>query len=100
PSMKVVDMATALAPDLPHEVMGIRPGEKLHEVMVTEDDAVSTVELSDRYVIEPAIHLWDWEALATNGSKPVAEGFRYASNTNEDWLDAETLRELMAHMEQ
>ena len=68
--------------------------------MVTEDDAVSTVELSDRYVIEPAIHLWDWEAPATNGSKPVAEGFRYASNTNEDWLDAETLRELMAHMEQ
>jgi UDP-N-acetylglucosamine 4,6-dehydratase len=100
PSMKVVDMATALAPDLPHEVVGIRPGEKLHEVMVTEDDAVSTVELFDRYVIEPAIHLWDWEAPATNGSKPVAEGFRYASNTNEDWLDAETLRELMAHMEQ
>ncbi len=100
PSMKVVDMATALAPDLPHEMVGIRPGEKLHEVMVTEDDAVSTVELSDRYVIEPAIHLWDWEAPATNGSKPVAEGFRYASDTNEDWLDAESLRELMAHMEQ
>ncbi|MDP6781610.1 MAG: UDP-N-acetylglucosamine 4,6-dehydratase (inverting) [Alphaproteobacteria bacterium] len=100
PSMKVVDMATALAPDLPHEVVGIRPGEKLHEVMITEDDAASTVELSDCYVIEPAIHLWDWEPPASNGSKPVAEGFRYASNTNEDWLDAETLRELMAHMEQ
>ncbi len=100
PSMKVVDMATALAPDLPHEMVGIRPGEKLHEVMVTEDDAVSTVELSDRYVIEPAIHLWDWEPQATRGSEPVAEGFRYASNTNEDWLNAETLRELVAHMEQ
>ena len=100
PSMKMVDMATALAPDLPHEVTGIRPGEKLHEVMVTEDDAVSTVELSDRYVIEPVIHLWDWDPQTTRGSKPVAEGFRYASNTNEDWLDAEILRELIAHMEQ
>jgi UDP-N-acetylglucosamine 4,6-dehydratase len=98
--MKVVDMATALAPDLSHEVVGIRPGEKLHEVMITEDDAVSTVELSDRYVIKPAIHLWDWVPPATDGGKPVAEGFRYASNTNEDWLDAETLRELMTRMEQ
>ena len=51
-------------------------------------------------MIEPVIHLWDWDPQATRGSKPVAEGFRYASNTNEDWLDAETLRELMAHMEQ
>ncbi len=100
PSMKVVEMALALAPDLSHEVVGIRPGEKLHEVMITEDDAVSTVELSDRYVIEPAIHLWDWESPATDGSKPVAEGFRYASNTNEDWLDVDALRELMTRMEQ
>ena len=100
PSMKVVDLATALAPDLPQEVVGVRPGEKLHEVMITEDDAVSTVELSDRYVIEPAISLFDRERQATDGSKPVAEGFRYASNTNEDWLDAEALRELMTHMEQ
>ena len=100
PSMKMVDMATALAPDLSHEVVGIRPGEKLHEVMITEDDAVTTVELSDRYVIEPAIHLWDGESSTSDESKPVAEGFRYASNTNEDWLDAEALRELMTHMEQ
>jgi len=68
--------------------------------MITEDDAVSTVELSDRYVIEPAIHLWNGEPRDTEDKRPVAEGFRYASNTNEDWLDAETLRELMAHMEQ
>ena len=100
PSMKVVDMATALAPDLPHEVVGIRPGEKLHEVMIAEDDAVSTVELSDRFVIEPAIHLWDWESSASDGSKPVAEGFRYASNINDDWMDGETMCKLIAHMEQ
>ena len=100
PSMKVVDLSTALAPDLPQEVVGVRPGEKLHEVMITEDDAVSTVELSDRYVIEPAISLFDRERQATDGNKPVAEGFRYASNTNEDWLDAETMCELIAHMEQ
>tara|TARA_B100002003_G_C14066731_1_gene513318 strand:+ start:227 stop:1261 length:1035 start_codon:yes stop_codon:yes gene_type:complete len=100
PSMKVVDMATVLAPDLPHEVVGIRPGEKLHEVMITEDDAVSTMELSDRFVIEPAIHLWNWESSATDGSKPVAEGFRYASNINDDWMDGETMCELIARMEQ
>ncbi len=100
PSMKVVDMATALASDLPHEVVGIRPGEKLHEVMIAEDDAVSTVELSDRFVIEPAIHLWDWESSASDGSKPVAEGFRYASNINDDWMDGETMCKLIAHMEQ
>ena len=100
PSMKVVDMATALAPNLPHEVIGIRPGEKMHEVMITEDDAVSTVELPDRFVIEPAIHLWGWESSAMDGGKPVTEGFRYASNTNEDWLDGETMCELIAHMKQ
>jgi UDP-N-acetylglucosamine 4,6-dehydratase len=100
PSMKVVDMATVLAPDLPHEVVGIRPGEKLHEVMITEDDAVSTMELSDRFVIEPAIHLWNWESSAMDGSKPVAEGFRYASNINDDWMDGETMCELIARMEQ
>ena len=100
PSMKVVDMATVLAPDLPHEVVGIRPGEKLHEVMITEDDAVSTMELSDRFVIEPAIHLWNWESSATDGRKPVAEGFRYASNINDDWMDGETMCELIARMEQ
>ncbi len=100
PSMKVVDMATVLAPDLPHEVVGIRPGEKLHEVMITEDDAVSTMELSDRFVIEPAIHLWNWESSATDGRKPVSEGFRYASNINDDWMDGETMCELIARMEQ
>ena len=100
PSMKVVDMALALAPDLPHEMVGIRPGEKLHEVMITEDDAVSTMELPDRFVIEPSIHLWDWESSATDGNKPVAEGFRYASNTNDDWLDGKTMCELIANMKQ
>ena len=100
PSMKVVDMALALAPDLPHEMVGIRPGEKLHEMMITEDDAVSTMELPDRFVIEPSIHLWDWESSATDGNKPVAEGFRYASNTNDDWLDGKTMCELIANMKQ
>ncbi|MEE1562437.1 MAG: UDP-N-acetylglucosamine 4,6-dehydratase (inverting) [Alphaproteobacteria bacterium] len=100
PSMKVVDMALALAPDLPHEMVGIRPGEKLHEMMITEDDAVSTMGLPDRFVIEPSIHLWDWESSATDGNKPVAEGFRYASNTNDDWLDGKTMCELIANMKQ
>ena len=53
PSMRIVDLATAMAPDMPHEIVGIRPGEKLHEVMITEDDARTTLELDDRYVICP-----------------------------------------------
>ena len=77
PSMKVVDLARILAPDLPHRVVGIRPGEKLHEVMITEYDARTTVELDDRYVITPAFLdgvSKDYEAL---GGSQVAECFRY-----------------------
>lgn len=91
PSMKVADMATAIAPDLPHKDVGIRPGEKLHEVMVTEDDARTTVEYPDRYVIEPALNFWKRDAHKCLGAVPVEEGFSYASNTNSDWLNASRL---------
>lgn len=101
PSMKIVDVARCLAPDLPHEVVGIRPGEKLHEVMITEDDARSTFDLEDRYVIEPSFHFWtrrpvDNTAAKKVKAKPVAEGFRYASDTNTHWLDDEGLRRLLS----
>ena len=64
PSMRVVDLARCLAPDLPHRVVGIRPGEKLHEVLITEDDSRTTVALRDRYVIEPPFGLASRAALA------------------------------------
>jgi UDP-N-acetylglucosamine 4,6-dehydratase len=95
PSMKVVDVARALAPDLPHEMIGIRPGEKLHELMITADDARSTLALEDRYIIEPTLSFWSNAHLIGNGAAAVPEGFEYASHINEDWLDTETLLDLM-----
>ncbi|MGB8842719.1 MAG: UDP-N-acetylglucosamine 4,6-dehydratase (inverting) [Aliidongia sp.] len=95
PSMRVADLARCMAPDLPTRVIGIRPGEKLHEVMVTEDDSRQTLELDDRYVIEPAFNFWAREPYIDLGARPVPDGFRFASDTNTDWLDAERLGQLL-----
>ena len=94
-SMKIVDVAEAMAPDLPREIVGIRPGEKLHEVMITEDDARLTLELDDCYVIEPDFAFWKRESYEESGAKRVASGFRYASNTNDKWLDHESFITLL-----
>ena len=94
PSMRLVDLARCLAPDLPHRVVGIRPGEKLHEVLITEDDSRTTVALHDRYVIEPPFGLAS-RAGTPAEAEPVPEGFRYASDTNEEWLDPEQMRRLI-----
>jgi UDP-N-acetylglucosamine 4,6-dehydratase len=96
PSMRIVDLAECFAPDLPRRVVGIRPGEKLHEVMITEDDSRLTLELEDRYVIEPAFAWWQRGPYTAAGAKPVADGFRFASDINTDWLDAERLQQLIA----
>ena len=95
PSMRMVDLAKAMAPQLPHKIVGIRPGEKLHEVMVTEDDSRSTVELPDRYVIEPQFHWWKRRSFAEDGAARVADGFRYASDTNKQWLDLDGLNKML-----
>lgn len=96
PSMRTVDLAKALAPHLPHRIVGIRPGEKLHEVMVPEDDARSTLELDDRYVILSA---YDQAQRATQyraqGGRPLPEGFSYSSDTNPEHLDARGLQSLL-----
>jgi UDP-N-acetylglucosamine 4,6-dehydratase len=96
PSMRMTDLAACLAPRLPIREIGIRPGEKLHEVMVTDDDSRLTLELPDRYVIEPAFSFWKRETYLKSGARSVAEGFRYASDTNDEWLDGERLKRLMA----
>jgi UDP-N-acetylglucosamine 4,6-dehydratase len=95
PSMRMTDLARAMAPNLPHKVIGIRPGEKLHEVMVTEDDSRNTLQLKDRYIIEPTFAFWDRKAYLANGAKPIGEDFRYASNTNDEWLDAAELSDYL-----
>lgn len=93
PSMKITDLAEAIAPECKMEIVGIRPGEKLHEVMISEDDARNTVELEDCYIIQPAFHWWDRNNHPQG--KSVPEGFRYASDTNEKWLTKKELKEMI-----
>jgi len=93
PSMKLLDMAQAVAPDCEIECVGIRPGEKLHEVLLSEDEARNSVEAEDMFVIQPA-HAW-WPKENWKNAKPLAEGFRYASDANEQWLSAEGLHGLI-----
>ena len=95
PSMKITDLAATLAPKVPHEVVGIRPGEKIHEVMITEDDARMTLELDDRYVICPTNPGWRDDHLKAAGAKSIAEGFCYSSDQNREWLDGDSLTKLI-----
>jgi UDP-N-acetylglucosamine 4,6-dehydratase len=97
PSMRVTDLARSLAPGLLHDIVGIRPGEKLHEVLITEDDARATLELDDRYVIVPIDGSYDTGNLLQRGARPVTEGFRYSSEINSEWLDNQILIELLSH---
>ena len=93
--MKIVDLARCLAPELPHRMVGIRPGEKLHEVMVPEDDGRTTIALEDRYIIEPQFPWWSHAPHSANGARPVAAGFRYSSDQNDEWLDVAGMRALL-----
>ena len=95
PSMRLTDLATALAPDLSHRVVGIRPGEKLHEVMITEDDSRNTVQLNDRFIIEPEFDFWEEGRDRSEGATPAPDGFRYSSDNNEEWLDIDSFRQLL-----
>ena len=95
-SMTMPDVARALAPDLPHRTVGIRPGEKLHEMMISSDDARMTTELPDRYVIEPGFVEYTRRPFSEDGGKAVDDGFTYSSDTNTEWLDAAGLKALLA----
>jgi UDP-N-acetylglucosamine 4,6-dehydratase len=94
PSMKMSDLAEAMAPGVPHQIIGIRPGEKLHEIMISQDDARSTLELEDRYIILPSFNFWDHSIEQTAEAMPVAEDFDYSSNNNPEWLDAAVLKDI------
>ena len=93
PSMKLLDMAEAVAPNCQIDCVGIRPGEKLHEVLLSEDEARNSVETKDMFVIQPA-HSW-WKKENWKDAIPVAEDFRYASDSNSHWLTAEDLYQLV-----
>lgn len=93
PSMNVRDLAAAIAPGCEIEEIGIRPGEKLHEVLISEDEARQAIELEDSFVIQPA-HPW-WTLENWVEGEPLADGFSYTSDNNQDWLDAPQLRALI-----
>jgi len=94
PSMKVTDLAKAIAPECEVEYIGIRPGEKLHEVLISEDEARHTVELEDMYVVEPAEALWFGHGWRQQGRR-LAPEFRYASDSNPEWLSVDQIREII-----
>lgn len=94
PSMRVVDLAEAMAPDLPRDVIGIRPGEKLHEVLVTADESRHTIDAGDVYVVLPEHPWWTHERRWVDG-KPLADGFVYSSDNNDRWLNAQELAAIL-----
>ncbi|MCR8690647.1 MULTISPECIES: UDP-N-acetylglucosamine 4,6-dehydratase (inverting) [Campylobacter] len=100
PSMKITDLAATLAPNLPIKLIGIRPGEKLHEIMISADDALHSLEFDDHYVITPSIRFYDKEAdfainkLGQKGSS-IKSGFEYRSDNNTQWLNQQSLKEMI-----
>ncbi|HEX9090628.1 MAG TPA: UDP-N-acetylglucosamine 4,6-dehydratase (inverting) [Anaerolineales bacterium] len=98
PSMKIVDLAKAIAPGVGLEVVGIRPGEKLHEVLISEDESRSTVEMEEMYVVQPSARSWFGQEWQTEGRKLPA-GFRFGSDNNPNWLSVDQIREMVAPFE-
>lgn len=96
PSYKILDLAKAVGPNCEHTIVGIRAGEKIHEEMITETDALSTIEFDSYYVIAPTSPIWNVAEYTKHfGGKQVAEGFKYNSGTNTEWLSPEELRTMI-----
>lgn len=95
PSMKITDLAALVAPGCKIRNVGIRPGEKIHECLLTEDEARHSVEFKDFFVIEPDSMWGWWKPENWNGGKKLPEGFRYTSDKNEDWLTQKQLRKMI-----
>ena len=92
PSMRIMDLVAAVAPDCAVDDIGIRTGEKLHESLISEDESRQVLELDDMFVIEP--HSPSWQFEPWDGGKRPARGFRYSSDTNDAWLSLEQMKDL------
>lgn len=98
PSMSMVDLAKVIAPEAEIKIIGIRPGEKLHEVLISEDESRTTVELEDMYVVQPGGALWFGHYWSDVG-KPLQDGYHYASDNNTEWLSVEEIQAMVAPIE-
>lgn len=98
PSFNIEDLAYAMCPNATLKEIGIREGEKLHEVMVTKDDSRTTYEYDKHFVIYPSFEWWDFDKNFTAGGKLVEEGFEYNSGTNSEWLTVDKLRERITRL--
>jgi UDP-N-acetylglucosamine 4,6-dehydratase/5-epimerase len=94
PSMRIVDLADALAPGVPRRIVGIRPGEKIHEVLITSDESRHAVGFEDHFAIYPSFPFWQDDGYPEGEELPP--GYRYASDTNDRWLTSEEIRAMAA----
>lgn len=93
PSVRIMELAKVMAPHCKTKIVGIRPGEKLHEVMISEDDSRNALEFKGYYIVKPSFPWWDGN-MHYKG-KNVSDGFRYASDTNKDWLEGKSLKKIL-----
>jgi FlaA1/EpsC-like NDP-sugar epimerase len=100
PSMNIIDLANAIAPDAKKEVIGIRPGEKLHEQMIGQEDSFYTYEYEEHFKILPVIHNWSSDELRIGSGKKVPEGFIYSSDNNTEWMSIEQLKQWIKNNEE
>ncbi|MFW6029439.1 MAG: polysaccharide biosynthesis protein, partial [Halanaerobiales bacterium] len=96
PSMKITDLAKAIAPECELKIVGIRPGEKLHEVMITKSDSRHTIEFDNHYIIEPEFDWWNNNSY--QGVKSIEEEFEYNSSNNEQWLTIEDMAQRLKEL--
>ena len=100
PSYRIVDLANSIAPDIDHRLSGIRPGEKLHEEMITKTDSMNTVDFGEYYVVLPSTQLWDINSFMNESNKTIGkmceEGFSYNSGTNSTFLTIEEIKKLIS----
>ncbi|MCX5815834.1 MAG: UDP-N-acetylglucosamine 4,6-dehydratase (inverting) [Proteobacteria bacterium] len=97
PSMNIMDLAKVIAPECKTEIIGIRPGEKLHEIMIPKDDARRTLEYDDRYIMQPDFNFWD-RRFKNNGGQPVSDDFEYNSGDNPWMLTADEMGEIVKNL--
>lgn len=98
PSFKIVDLAKAMIPNVVLKEIGIRPGEKLHEVLITEYDSFTTYDYKDYFIIYPNFEWWDLNTHFINGGQKVDQFFRYTSDNNNDWLDIRAIKDKLSKL--